>query len=273
MNTHDQDGVIKRVFFGFEVAAPWPLEWPSGRIIAETSRHITLAFLGNAHTKELLSHIHTLPRPSFKVGIVGKCDQFLFLPDGHPRVVAYHVTWMENEQPLNQFQQQLSFWLIDHHFMPKHEKRPFLSHLTVARSPFNQKEWEQTFHELPVMIKGLHLYESIGNLSYRSLWNLSFLPAFEEFAHTADIAFHIRGENYPELFYHAQIALAFKFPSLLSFFSKEQKTTIDEIIIALNEIVAVTDEKLGCPFKAISFHDKVTQDEKEILHWEMIVDV
>ena len=36
----------KRLFFGFEVKAPWPQGLPKGRILKEDQRHITIAFLG-----------------------------------------------------------------------------------------------------------------------------------------------------------------------------------------------------------------------------------
>jgi len=267
-----QNDEIKRVFFGLEISAPWPHEWPKGRVIEESSRHITLAFLGNAPLKELISQLDALPKPSFEIGMVGKCDQLLFLPERHPRVAAYHVKWLEKEEALNQFQKELASWLMERRYMEE-EKRPFLSHITVARSPFDKEEWKRVFQELPVVAKALHLYESTGNLVYHSHWNYAFLPAFDEISHTADIAFHVRGKNCSELFRHAQIALSFKFPSLLSFFSKEEKANLDEIIIALNEIVSEADQTLGCPFKAVSFHDKVKSDEKGILHWEMIIDV
>ena len=34
----------KRLFLGMEVKAPWPSKCAGGRIICETSRHITLVF-------------------------------------------------------------------------------------------------------------------------------------------------------------------------------------------------------------------------------------
>jgi RNA 2',3'-cyclic 3'-phosphodiesterase len=41
------DDPIKRLFFAFEVDAPWPEALPSGRILEPSCRHMTLAFLGN----------------------------------------------------------------------------------------------------------------------------------------------------------------------------------------------------------------------------------
>ena len=42
--------------------------------------------------------------------------------------------------------------------------------------------------------------------------------------------------------------------------------------MALNELIAIVDEKEGCPFKAISFHSLI-REVGPILKWEMIVDV
>jgi hypothetical protein len=99
------------------------------------------------------------------------------------------------------------------------------------------------------------------------------LPPFEEKEHTADLAFIVRGQTPQELHRNAQLALSFKFPMLLPFFSKNLQTTLDGIIIALNEMVGSADAACGSPLKAISFHGQIKEDAYQILHWEMIVDV
>jgi RNA 2',3'-cyclic 3'-phosphodiesterase len=110
-------------------------------------------------------------------------------------------------------------------------------------------------------------------LEYQSLWEIPLLSPFEEFEHTADIAFLVRGTTPQELHRNAQLALAFKFPKILPFFSKRLQDTLDEIIIALNEMVGKADAECGCPFKAVSFHGQIKAEEENLLHWEMIVDV
>jgi hypothetical protein len=40
----------------------------------------------------------------------------------------------------------------------------------------------------------------------------------------------------------------------------------------LNEAIARVDEQMGTPFKAVSFHGDI-QEEEGVLKWEMIVDV
>lgn len=88
----------KRLFFGAEVHAAWPKEFPHGRIIDEESRHITLAFLGQTSFARLESILPALPLPQFKIGKVGKIDRFLFLPERNPRVVAGHVHWFSGAE-------------------------------------------------------------------------------------------------------------------------------------------------------------------------------
>jgi hypothetical protein len=122
-------------------------------------------------------------------------------------------------------------------------------------------------------VKGLHLYKSMGNLEYQSLWEMPLLPPFEELEHTADLAFHIRGSTVQQLHTHAQLALAFKFPPLVSCFTQKTQNSLKEIIISLNEMISQADMEFGCPFKAVSFHGEIKEDAQKLLHWNMIVDV
>lgn len=262
----------KRLFLGAEIMASWPHELPKGRIINEHTRHITLAFLGNTSWPELEKILPFLPKPPFSIGLVGKADKYIFLPEKTPRVVAAHVEWLTEKNSLSHFQMDLTDWLGAHEY--KTDKRDFLPHITLARAPLDLEKWKETFFPFPLFVKALHCYESLGNLTYHSLWTYPLLPPFEELDHTADIAFHIKGKDLEQLHLHALVALAFKFPPLLSFFSTDVAlNSLDDIIIDLNSVVAKADMAIGSPFKAISFHGNITQDENQCLQWEMIVDV
>lgn len=259
----------KRLFFGFEVKAPWPEDLPKGRILQESQRHITVAFLGETSYEKVRELIDEMPKPSFKVGTVGTFDVNLFLPEGHPRVVAWRGNPLGNDfltpysDALNDFFRSKEYSI---------QKRPFLNHTTIARSPFDQNAWEKAFLPLPYMTGDLHLYESAGNLNYKPIWSYPLPAPFEEFEHVADIAFRIHGENVKQLYYHAQIALAFECPDLVPYLDrKEDVQTLEEVIMKLNEIVSRGDREIGTPFKAVSYHGELKEDE--ILTWEMIVDV
>jgi 2'-5' RNA ligase len=265
----------KRLFFGLGVLAPWPEHLPAGRIIEEKDRHSTLAFLGQADYQKIVEILPLFPEPPFKMALSGVLDQCLFLPRSrYPRVVAWHVKWLNEENELIKYQENLIEFLQSHDLKPD-VKRIFLPHVTLARPPFRQDEWKHAFQKLPCMTNGIHLYESLGHSQYQIIWTYPLSLPFEEFEHTADIAFHIRGENLEQISQHAFLALAFKFPSLLSF----MPTTIKEIrdlndtVILLNDVVGLADAAFGCPFKAVSFHGDLKQEEDHTLHWEMIVDV
>jgi RNA 2',3'-cyclic 3'-phosphodiesterase len=259
----------KRLFFGAQIEAPWPDHYPAARLIAEKERHITLAFLGETSWPKLQGILSTAPRPPFPIGPAGIGKELVFLPKETPRVAAAAVQWLDAS--FESYQKELVLWLTDHGYSL--DTRPFFSHLSVARSPFDPAEWTESFTPLPLFVRGIHLYESLGDLHYGSLWEIPLLPPFEEFEHTADIAFHIVGETPRHLHQNAQLALAFHFPPLVAFFSKSLPENLDGIIIALNEMIALADSTYGCPFKAISFHGKMQKDPQNILHWEMIVDV
>lgn len=263
----------RRLFFGVEVVAPWPEEYPKGRLLEETHRHMTLAFLGNVEYKKIVDLLPTIPLPSHKVGLVGQFDQCLFLSPRHPHVVAWHIDWLEDASNLLSYQQKLVQTLIGHEFSIDNT-RPFLPHVTIARSPFIINQWKKHFVGLPCFVTSLHLFESIGNLKYEPRWSHHIRPPFEEIEHTADVAFIVRGENLNQLHLHAQAALAFRFPQLLLYFAKPiEITSLGQIITSLNRIVTQVDGEVGCPFKAVSYHGGVEQDLDGTIHWEMIIDV
>jgi 2'-5' RNA ligase len=263
---------IKRLFFGLEVLAPWPHEFPKGRLLADSCRHLTLAFLGQTSYTQLQTLLPTLPAFPLQVGLVGTFDQCLFLPEKQPHVVAWHVKWLEDVQPLEAFRHDLVAWLKKAD-IPVDEKNSFLPHVTICRSPQEKDKWQAAFKPLPLIVKDLHLYESLGNCTYKPIWSSQTQLPFEEIEHTADIAFRIWGKDITQMQLHAYAALAFKFPPLLDYFSYVQKANdLDDIVIGLNEIVAKADEELGCPYKAISFHGQLKEVD-QILTWEMIVDV
>ncbi len=255
-----------RLFFGFSVSAPWPHKYPEGRLLPEEDRHITLAFLGDVEKPPL----ETIPLPPFSLGPAALCDHPLFLPEKTPRVVANHIHWLEKQDEIASYRKQLLFWLNSHGYAI--DTRPFLPHLSIARAPFTQSQWEDAFEKIPAIITGVHLYESAGNLHYPTIWSHPLTPLFEEFEHTADIAFTIRATSFEELYLHAVIALSFKFPPILDVFEEKEHPNLDTIVQALNHIIYHCDKTIGCPFKAVSHHGKL-QKTNNLLQWEMIVDV
>lgn len=262
---------MRRLFFGLEVQAAWMHPLPEGRVLKEKNRHITLAFLGNKSVSLIQKDLKNFPDLGFRLGPAGRCDHLLFLPKKNPRLVAGHIEWVDL-QGFVQIHQELSSWLIAHgHAI---DIRKILPHVTVARAPINEIKWQEAFFPFPIVAKSLNLYESLGNLEYRSIWCLPLIAPIEEIEHTADIAFLIRGEDIQQLFLHAQLALAFKFPCMLHYFAEcSGIRCLDDLIIQLNRNVSCADAEKGCPFKAVSFHGKITSDESGFMRWEMIVDV
>lgn len=261
---------LKRLFFGLEIQAVWMDPLPEGRILKEENRHVTLFFVGNASLSQMQEKLKDFPDLSLCLGPVGRCDHLLFLPKGRPRVVAGHIDWLDLQE-FDQIYQKLSSWLIAHGYVM--ENREVLSHVTIARSPFDEKKWKKAFFPFPLIATSFHLYESVGNLEYHPVWSRPLIAPIEEIEHTADIAFLVRGKNIQQLFLHAQLALAFKFPGMLYYFSEGKIQDLDDLIIQLNQAVSRADAELGCPFKAVSFHGKIVPEENGLMRWEMIIDV
>ncbi|MBF5059944.1 2'-5' RNA ligase family protein [Candidatus Neptunochlamydia vexilliferae] len=131
---------IKRLFFGFEVYATWPDDLPDARTLKAKHRHLTIAFLGDTSYKQIRSLIPKMPKPSFRVGPVALSDACLCLPRRDPRVVTWHGSPF-GADTIAGYQKEVAGYLID--------KREFLKHITLGRSPFKEKEWKKHFSHCP----------------------------------------------------------------------------------------------------------------------------
>lgn len=263
------EGEEKRLFFGLEVAAPWPDRYPRGRLIPVECRHATLVFLGNIPWEPLQALRSEIPPPPFILGPMGVADSCLLLPPRHSKVVAWHVTFAGDNR-LEKYQQTLSEFLRGHDYVV--EDRPFLPHVTVARAPFDAGEWRECFHPLPMIVKGVNLYETVGSLQYERVWQWPLKPAIEALEHTADVAYKVRGETIQDLQNHAFLALAWEWPLVLQQ-TPILRNSLEDVISDLNRIVTLVDTSQGCPFKAVSYHGDILHGEDGLLEWEMIVDV
>ncbi len=266
---------LKRLFLGVEVHAPWPIKWPQGRLLREEQRHLTLAFFGAISEAPLLQLLSDCPGLPMSLGEVGYFECCLMLPSQEPRVVAWQARFFDQKARLITFQTRLCAWLRAHGYALR--ERGWLPHVTLCRRPFQIVEWQKSFIRIPLYTGPLHLYESMGELTYRSVWSAPTTLPFEEIDHTADIAFIIRGETLSQLYVHAFVALAFKAPRLLDVWvPKPVLEGLDDLVIALNHMISALDTAGGCSLKAVSFHgDLVTFSSlgSPLLQWEMIVDV
>jgi len=261
----------KRVFLGMECHAPWPEDLPKGRIVEPENRHITLAFLGTVDIDLFLKHIESIPLPPFPLGFAGRFTRCRFFPKKRPRVVAWEVDVGTRQPELLDYQQEIEAWLAKGKY--RVDDRKFLPHMTISRGKFDPGAWKKAFTPLPVILSNLHLYESQGSSNYTPLWTHGLPAPFEEFDHTADIAFRIRGQGLKQIFEHALSALAFQCPELLDYKDPDFiPESLNEIIQRLNHIVGKADAEIGTPLKAVSYHGDLNQKD-QYQDWEMIVDV
>jgi len=235
-------------------------------------RHMTLAFLGSAAPSRVLDAITLFPQPPFALGPVGIFDSCLPLPPRQPRLIAWHVDFLQRSDLLASFHRLLVVWLERHGLISAHADR-FCPHVTLCRRPKQLADWEQAFTPLPLFIRAITLFSSLGASQYQPLWSYPLIAPFEELDHTADIAFCVRATTLQELYQHAQFGLAFSFPPLLHYLDREgQPDTLEAIVSALNARIAIADQEVGCPYKAVSYHGDV-YERNGLLEWEMIVDV
>lgn len=259
----------KRLFFGFDVIAPWP-HLPKGRHIEEENRHMTLHFLGNVSIQPLWNHLKDIPSPPFILSPNGISKEWLFLPHKSERVVALSVHWYL-DQAINTYWHTMKIWLNSLGYPTSGIS--LLPHVTLARKPFEKITWINLKAHFPLSATGFHLYESQGALHYKKLWSHSFIPSYKPISHTADLAFIIRGTTLEEIFENAITALSFEFPSLLNFVAKNCFHSLDDVIVAINRAIGAADTELGSPFKAVSYSGALSQKNVTFYEWEMIVDV
>ncbi len=257
---------MSRFFIAFVIEAPWPDKLPPARLLEKDERHLTIAFLGEAPQEETLRSFSNLPPPSFSLGFCGCLDSLVFLPERTPRVVAYHVQ-MPHEEDVQAYvsavHTHMKLTLRDH----------WIPHVTVGRRPFEIEEWQKAFHPLPYTSSKIALFESLGDLRYKTLAEIPLAPPIEKLDHTADIACILRGQSMQALFQNALIALALEDPRFLRFrMEKANVSSVDDIVNFLNRCIAKIDSEEGSPFKAVSFHGKLIK-RADFLEWEMIVDV
>lgn len=198
----------KRLFFGMSLFVPWPDTFPKGRVLDMNSRHLTLAFLGDCFFSEL----YNFPVPSYSLGSVGYFDELLFLPKRKPKVASWHLKCLI-ENGLFEYQRSLIDWLLSCGY--ELERRDFLPHVTVARSPFNEEEWSSAFKPLPFCLTGLHLYESLGNLVYKPLKSYPLLQSIQREFFGKSSCFLIRWKELEDLFISVQMAIAYAFPNFI----------------------------------------------------------
>lgn len=265
----------KRLFLGLEALGPWPVKLPPGRIIPEEGRHATLAFLGFIQEERLTDLIDMTPPLPWRVGLTTIAKAPLLLPPRKPRCLSLEIEPLENIEELFTYQESLSTLLLNNGFlMVKEKSRSFFPHITLARAPFESREWIKSFHKQFIHLGSLHLYESLGNSTYKPLHSWPVLPPFEEMSHTADLAFLIRGPSIQSLALHAFTALVGVSPSLFQYMLPwAQVESLDDLIKGINSSIACLDIEEGSPFKAVSYHGDIKSLGNGVLEWEMIVDV
>lgn len=274
----------KRLFLGFEVFSNLKKIPFEKKQIDKKNRHMTMLFLKNQYVTDILKKLPYISLEAFSIGLVGYYNRCLFLPKKNPRLVAYQVDFFEkNDLVENFYKKLLEIFNEQLHqnskiFEEKNNKdiKSFLPHVTMCRDGFDKKRWEKSFEILPLYLKSFSLYESFQNSKYEKIKEYPLINPFEEIAHTADIAYMIRGKNLIDLLYNSFIALCFKAKDFLKYknlITSNLIKNIDDIVILLNDIIAQMEiDGFHLPFKAVSFNTNITKDEN-ILNWEMIVDV
>ncbi|MFA5249952.1 MAG: hypothetical protein WC371_00890 [Parachlamydiales bacterium] len=271
-----------RLFLGFRLFSAFLKNEPEGRLIEKKQRHLTLLFLGEVEKAQIEPLFFQLPLPDLAIAPTGYFDKLLFLPFFHPRVVAGRLVFFNPSQfsrELEQYRRKVQAFFSGHGLVPE-GKRKFLAHTAFARYPFQKKAWKKAFEPFPVILTSFHLFQSLGGL-YQPLVSKVFLPPFEELKNQTAPAFLIRGHNFEELKRNAEMALAFQHPPLLAYLNHKKVSSLEEVILALNDLIYRLELKDGSPFKAIAFHTKLsekkypppTAEGRSFWEWEMLVDI
>ncbi len=254
----------KRLFFGFEVHAPWPDSLPEAKTLKAKHRYMTLLYLGDTSYKKIRGLIPKMPNPSFQVGPLGISDASLCLPKRHPDVITWHVEPFGSD-PVAHYQDEVTDFFIKNGYEIEEKKQ--IKHITLGRSATLKKVAKKTFRPLPLYFSNFHLYESLKGGHYDPIWTLDLLPPFEE---VDKGYFTLYGESFQQIFLNAQIALAFKFPDLVPFLDPFYKVrNLHDGGIRLTTIINTAYREAKVPIESAFFPDD-GKKEKRILTWDLI---
>jgi 2'-5' RNA ligase len=195
---------MKNLFLAFEIKGQWPASFPKARLIPDAYRHLTLAFIGPYDNSSVMNVVPTIPRFKDTISPSGRLDNLIFLPPGIERIAVLIPQFFDMPAVMN-YQKEVSGDLLRK--LGLQEKRSFLPHVSIARAPFDHKEWKEISWNIPFYVSSLSLYQTVASLRYDILWKQPYTPPFDEIDHTADLAYTIRGRNLSELFSHALLCL------------------------------------------------------------------
>lgn len=259
---------VKRLFLGFEVDAPWFKNMPKGRMVAPESRHLTLAFLGEIDCGKRLKHLEHMPVFPCKVGAAGICKELIYLPVKKPNAVALSFKWLTQEELVLRFQQELTVWLQTFGYLASSGESVFLPHVTLARRPFQTREWTEIFYPLPMITTHLHLYESVGQLCYKPIWSKRVLQPISRMVlpQNTCTAFHLMANSYKDLWIHAWLGVSFIYPQVI----------LENFSDCVFEDLEGVEEKLNSILKDFDIEshvilDKVAVVQEGILSCKMFV--
>ncbi len=273
-NIIKSDFMKKRLFFGWEAKALWDDEcYPKGKVLNNDDRHITLIFLGSVDFSVIEPLLDKIPKPKVAISLGGIIDKLITLPRRSPRVLAANV--VPFEKGIFENYRKILIQFLKENSIPFDDRyETFLPHITLARKPFVEKDWRKCFSIMPVYFQNFHLYESLGNSKYKSIWHFSLEKPFVEISHTGDLAFDVYGEDIKQVFFNAILAISFNFPDFIKYIpTSYEVSTLEDIVRILNKMVSDMDIDIGSSFKAVSYAGEIKKDEKGILKWRMIVDV
>jgi 2'-5' RNA ligase len=257
----------QRLFIGWECLLSSYSPIIHGRKIDPA--HLTLSFLGNISQKMMQQKLCNLPCFNEKISPCLLADGIIFLPENKPRVAA--LTFSHIPKVISEYQTHLSQWIASLGLSIK--QSPFFPHVSLIRQPFDEQEMLRWFVPQPVALQSIHLFESVGNLKYEKRATIPLLAPFEEIEHTADLAFIIRGQTMKELYDHAIMALAYKYPPILSLHAPYTPQDLSDLIKNLNHLITRLDLDVGCPLKAVCYSGDIHAKDAKILEWKMIIDV
>ncbi len=261
----------KRVFFAFEVHAPWPASLPQGRVLNLSGRHLTIAFLGDVDYPSLEKILNFFPPPKIRTGLTGKFDRCLFLPPQRPNVVSWHVKWLDQAFDLGLYQKELAEWLSANGFHVKLHSEGFLPHVTLSRRPFHYREWRDAFEVLPLYIKDIHLYESKSGLNYAPLWSHPLLAPFESTHDTDGVAITVRGESLTSLLNHCITAIAFFHPGILAKYPESIDVQESAELLPIVEDLLVRAGKKNPKLPSSCNTVEVPKFKDQIFTWKVIL--
>lgn len=251
-------------FFGFEIHSPFIEVFSYNKIGEKGSPFLPFLSFEETIFQKVCALLDYVPHPFFQVGPVALLETCFLLRNRTLENLTLQIRrfGVDLIQP---YQKLLHTYFIQEGCQP--DRVPLTQSIVCKPVSFLQKS-RTNGEQFPLYLLKLHLYKRCEEERYISIWTRPLLPPFKE---VKQGNFILYGENFQQIFLHAQIALSFKFPAFTPFIDDTyQVRNLHDGGVRLLTLIYKACDVIKMPIKKAIFPDYGAK-EQGLLKWELSV--